>query len=212
MPSGPPIEPKDYLAGPAASERRRRQRRVSSLRWVVRIIGWTFVISIVLSLVSGSLIPRMNTGFALLVLLSFIALGVFFDILGLSVATAGAKPFHSMAARRVKGAAQSLRLLKSPEKITSFCNDVVGDITGIVSGATATVIVTNLTHDPSGSNIVWQVLLSALVSTLTVGGKAWGKTVSLRHNTAIVAQMGRAIYRFEALRKKIFPKSKRGST
>ena len=208
MPSDPPIEPKDYLA---ATERRQRQRRLASLRWVVRIVGWTFVISIILSLVSGSLIPRMNTVFALLVLFSFIALGVFFDILGLSVATAGSKPFHSMAARRVRGAAQSLKLLKNPEKITSFCNDVVGDIAGIVSGATASVIVTRLAEDASFQTVVLQVLLSAAVSTLTVGGKAWGKMISLRHNTVIVTQMGRALYRAEALRKRILPGSKRGS-
>jgi CBS domain containing-hemolysin-like protein len=204
LPNDPPIEPKDYIKRP-------RRPQPSSARWIIKIVGWAFVISMILSLVSGSLIPRMNIIFALLILLSFIALGVFFDILGLSVATASSKPFHSMAARRVKGAAQSLRLLKNPERITSFCADVVGDIAGIISGATASVIVTRLAEDQSVSNIVLQVFLSAVVSTLTIGGKAFGKTISLRHNTVIVTHMGRAMYRFEALRKRMLPKSRRGS-
>lgn len=209
MGSDPPrIEPKDYFMDPPA-KRRKKRLPPSSLRWIIRIVGWTFIISMVLSIVSGTLIPRMHTVFALLVLLCFIALGVFFDILGLSVAIASPKPFHSMAARRVKGAVQSLRLLKNPEKIISFCSDVVGDVAGIVSGVTASVIVSRLAEEPSFPVVALQVLLFATVSALTVAGKAFGKTLAMKHSVAIVAQMGRAIYRVEALGKRLRRKKKR---
>jgi Mg2+/Co2+ transporter CorB len=177
--------------------------RPHPLRWVIKIVGWTFVITIALSLLSGTMIPRMHTGFALLILFFFVAVGVFFDILGLSAATADTRPFHSMAARRVPGAVQSLRLLRNPEKLTNFCNDVVGDIAGIISGATASVIVTRLAHDGSAEMIFLQVLFSAVVSSLTVGGKAWGKAIAVRHNVYIVKQMGRAVYRAQKLKKRL---------
>lgn len=63
------------------------------------------------------------------------------------------KPFHSMAAHREKGAKEALMLLRSASRVSSVCNDVVGDICGIVSGSTAAVIVTRL---PDGAGYAFR--------------------------------------------------------
>jgi hypothetical protein len=67
-----------------------------------------------------------------------------FDIIGVAVTAADERPFHSMAAHKEKGAAEALYLLHNASHVSSFCNDVVGDICGIVSGTTAAVIVSRL--------------------------------------------------------------------
>ena len=60
-----------------------------------------------------------------------------------------------------------------------MCNDVVGDICGIVSGSTAAVIVTHLQRDLSTTSVLISIGVTALISGITIGGKALGKTVAI---------------------------------
>ena len=68
------------------------------------------------------------------VLVCFIGLGIVFDIIGVAVTAADERPFHSMAAHKTPGAREALGLIRRANKVSSFCNDVVGDICGIISG------------------------------------------------------------------------------
>ena len=120
-----------------------------------------------------------------------------FDIIGVAVTSAEEKPFHSMAARKVPGAQDAIRLLRNAERVSSICNDVVGDICGVVSGsASATIAVQVLNNFDFSIPQLVTLLMSALVAGLTVAGKAIGKTVAIKSSTKIVATVGRVIYRF----------------
>ena len=116
----------------------------------------------------------------------FIALGILFDIIGVAVTAANPKPFNSMAAHRVKGAKEALYLIRNAEKVASFCNDVVGDICGIVSGSTATVIVVLLQNSFGWRSIVVSTVVTALISGLTIGGKAIGKKVAMKKSKDVI--------------------------
>ena len=133
-------------------------------------------------------IPMLNadivTGISLMLL--FIALGILFDIIGVAVTAANPKPFNSMAAHRVKGAKEALYLIRNAEKVASFCNDVVGDICGIVSGSTATVIVVLLQNSFGWRSIVVSTVVTALISGLTIGGKAIGKKVAMKKSKDVI--------------------------
>ena len=129
-------------------------------------------------------------------LMAFIGLGILFDIIGVAVTAADAKPFHAMAAHKEKGAKQSLALLRNADRVSSVCNDVVGDICGIVSGATGAVIVTQLQRALSTRTVLISVAVTALVSGLTIGGKALGKAVALKKSTKVVYWAGRFLYLF----------------
>ena len=113
----------------------------SHTRWVIRVFLIAVSLSAAMSLCSGAVLEDAGYLVATLILLLFILLGILFDIIGVAVTAANPKPFNSMAAHRVKGAKEALYLIRNAEKVASFCNDVVGDICGIVSGSTATVIV-----------------------------------------------------------------------
>lgn len=120
---------------------------------------------------------------------------ILFDVIGVAVTSADETPFHSMAARKVPGAQDAIRLLRNAERVSSICNDVVGDICGVVSGsASATISVQLLTHFEFSWPTVVSLLMSALVAGLTVGGKAIGKTFAVNSSTAIVHFTGKTIY------------------
>ena len=100
-----------------------------------------------------------------------------------------------MAARKVRGAQEAIHLLRNAERVSSICNDVVGDICGVVSGSAAATITAQLL-----SNFVFSwprlisLMMSALVAGLTVAGKAIGKTFAINSCTQIVHSVGRFIY------------------
>ena len=155
-------------------------------RWVIRIFLMSVALSAVLSTASGIALEDAGYPLAVLVLVLFVLLGIVFDVVGVAVTAADAKPFHSMAAHREKGAKEALFLLRNAEKASSFCNDVVGDICGIVSGSTAAVIVLRLQSTFDTQSIFISIAVTALISGLTIGGKAIGKKLALDRSTQVV--------------------------
>ncbi len=175
---------------------KKKGKESSKLRWPLTVFFMAIALSSVLSLASEAMLDGADIAFALLILAAFIGIGIVFDIVGVAVTAADAKPFHSMAAHKEKGAKEALMLLRNASHVSSVCNDVVGDICGIVSGTTAAVIVIQLQHFLNSQNILISVLFTALISGLTIGGKAIGKTFAISQSTKVVYWSGRFLYFF----------------
>ena len=183
-------------ADPEASKREKRK----NAKWVVTIFYVTIFISGSISLLSDVLMANSTMVIAFLILLLIILVGIIFDIIGMAVATADEKPFHAMAARKVPGAKESIQLLRNAERVSSICNDVVGDICGVVSGAASATIATQIiVNFEFGVPQIITLAMSALAAGLTVGGKAVGKTFAVESCTEIVHMVGRIIARFYRL-------------
>ena len=184
---------------PEAMKREKRK----NIQWVVTIFITTILISGMISLISDEVMAGSSLAVAFCILLAIIFLGILFDIIGMAVATADEKPFHSMASRKVPGAQEAIRLLRNAERVSSICNDVVGDICGVVSGsASATIAALILTSVEVGWPKGVSLLMSALVAGLTVGGKAIGKTIAVKSCTKIVHLVGRVIHGWNRFSKK----------
>lgn len=182
-----------------------RKERNKTIRWVGTIFLVTILVSGLISLVSEEIMAASSMAVAFCILLAIVFIGIIFDIIGVAVTSADEKPFHSMAARKVPGAQDAIRLLRSAERVSSICNDVVGDICGVVSGsASATITAQLLTNFELSQPRVVGLVMSALVAALTVGGKAVGKTFAMHSCTGIVHTVGKIIYRF----RKLFTKKK----
>ena len=147
-----------------------------------------------LSLSSEAILENAGLLLALLILALFIGLGILFDIIGVAVTAADPRPFHSMAAHKEKGGREAIRLLQNANQVSSVCNDVVGDICGIVSGSTAAVIVVELQRDLSTTSILISIAVTALISGITIGGKALGKTVAINECTGVVYRVARLMH------------------
>ena len=173
---------------------KKAEKTQSHARWVIRVFLIAVALSAAMSLCSGAVLEDAGYVTATLILLLFIALGIVFDIIGVAVTAANPKPFNSMAAHCVKGAKEALNLIRNAEKVASFCNDVVGDICGIVSGSTAAVIVVELQRDLSTTSILISIAVTALISGITIGGKALGKTVAINECTGVVYRVARLMH------------------
>lgn len=171
-----------------------------TVKWVVTIFVITLFVSGAISFLSDELLSRSGMIAAFAILLVIILVGIAFDILGVAVTSADERPFHSMAARKVPGAQEAIRLLRSAERVGSICNDVIGDICGVISGSASAVIAAKAI---AGFRFSWPgmvpLLLSSCVAAATVGGKAMGKTFAIRSCTRIVHFAGRVIFGWHSL-------------
>ena len=172
-----------------------KKERKKTIRWVVTIFLVTIFVSGAISLISDEIMSATGIAASFAILLFIVVIGIVFDIIGVAVTSADESPFHSMAARKVKGAKEALRLLRKAERVSSICNDVVGDICGVISGTAAATISAQLLvrYDFSWPTMI-TLMMSALVSGVTVGGKAIGKTFAVNSATAIVHMVGKFIY------------------
>lgn len=157
----------------------------------LRVGVLTFLLTIMLTLTSDSVLNILGLFMAVLILLLIISTGIIFDIIGVAVTATGEASFHAMAAKKVRGATQAIRLVRHADRVSSFCNDLVGDICGTVSGAAAATIifhlqVRGLVTDQSLASL----LIIGLVAALTVGGKAAGKYIALHRCREITFQVG----------------------
>ncbi|MBZ2173758.1 hypothetical protein K8M07_00645 [Schnuerera sp. xch1] len=158
-----------------------------NLRWVIVITIWTFIMAVVFNIVSESLVDNLDVLFSFIILSIIIFIGVFFDIVGIAVTAAEEKPFHSMAANKVEESKYAIRLIRNAEKVSNFCNDVIGDISGIISGAVATSVIYKIIKIYDIKNgIILSIIITSLVAALTVGGKAFGKSVAILYSNNII--------------------------
>ena len=171
-------------------------------RWAIQVFVISVALSAALSFASGEALEGADLIAAFAVLAAFILLGILFDIIGVAVTAADEKPFHSMAARKVPGAREALGLIRRANKVSIFCNDVVGDICGIISGSTAAVIVLRLQSLLPIRSTALTLAITALVSGLTIGGKALGKTFAITQSTAVLQLVGRILHLFSRHKKR----------
>ena len=165
-------------------------------KWVITIIILSFLISLGMSFISEITIPKLPLIIGMIITLLFILLGILFDIIGVSVTTADEAVFHSMNSRKVRGAATAVKFKKNADKVSSFCCDVIGDICGIVSGASGTTITLILITQCHFNPLLTTLVISAIIASLTIGGKAIGKSFAINKSSIILYEFAKIISTF----------------
>lgn len=173
--------------------KKKKNKSLVDYQWVVKIVIIAFIISVVFSFISETAIPNVNIFFGVLLALIFIAIGVVFDMIGIAVATADEAQFHSMAAKKVKGAKMAIKLKKNAAKVSSFCNDVIGDICGIISGATGTVIAIKIVEKTNINSLLITLIIMGFISALTIGGKALEKGFAMKKSNEILFKFAKVL-------------------
>ncbi len=123
-------------------------------------------------------------------------------MVGTAVQSAEEKPFHSLAARKVAGARESISVIRHAPQLANLCCDVIGDIAGIISGATTTLIVAELVSMFSLKGMLPSLIITGFVGAMTIGGKAMSKGISMKNGNAIVFIVGKMMYFFKHLFRK----------
>jgi CBS domain containing-hemolysin-like protein len=174
----------------------------NSIKWSVSIAVITFVLAAIFSVTSNMVLNGVAWYTGLVVVLIIVFIGIFFDMLGIAATAADETPFHAMAAKKVYGARYSIKIVRNADRFASFCNDVIGDISGIISGTASAIVIIQLalSFQLEGGSLreyIVSVTLTSIIASLTVGGKALGKTFAITYSKDIIFRVGKVLQFFE---------------
>lgn len=176
--------------------REKKFKKKVEIPWVIKIIFFTFIISLIFSSLSESILPNVNLLLGIIIVILFVLLGILFDIVGVAVTSADLTPFNSMSSRKVPGSKMAVTLIKNADKVSSFCCDVIGDICGIISGTASTIVATTIARTLNIELFTVTLLVTAIVASLTIGGKAMGKSFAINKSSIIVFQFSKVLNNF----------------
>ena len=171
----------------------KKKKELTNYSWVIKITILAFAISFGFSFASEIIIPNVNLIIGILLVIIFIIIGIIFDMIGMSVASADPVPFHSMSSRKVKGANLAVKFKKNSDKVSSFCNDVIGDVCGIISGSAGAIVAVNIATKFNLNAFFTTLIVMAIISALTIGGKALFKSYAINKSNIILYKFCRFI-------------------
>ncbi|AEF94943.1 hypothetical protein Desca_2104 [Desulfotomaculum nigrificans CO-1-SRB] len=172
-----------------------------STRYIFLIFIGSFILAVIFSILSETMTRVVKSlTLSLAGLLFIILIGIIADIIGTSVTAAQEAPFHAKAAKRVRGAKEGVFLLRNADKVANICNDVIGDIVGTVSGALGISIVVKIINEhPRFDALVANIIMTALIASITVSGKALGKGLALARANDVIFIVGKILSQWQQL-------------
>lgn len=173
-----------------------------SIKFSIGIAVITLVLAAIFSIISTFLLSGVTWGLGMLIVFVIVLIGVVFDMLGVAATAANEVPFHAMASEKVAGARQAILITRNADRFASFCNDVIGDIAGVISGTASALVIIQITYnfghvEESSFQYIISVIFTSVVAALTVGGKAFGKSMAIRFSIPIILQVGKVLFKVE---------------
>lgn len=169
-----------------------KENKDSNLKWLITVSISSFILSLLFSYISTTAISDLPIIPSVIILLVVIFLGILFDLIATSVTIANEEDFHARASKKIKGSKTAIKLIRNSAKVANFCADVIGDISGVLSGAISAMLALKLMENLNLGSYV-QFILSALVSSLIIGGKAITKEFAKNNSTKIIAAVTKII-------------------
>ena len=174
----------------------KKDKNKTNYNWAIKVLIIAFVISVLFSFVSETAIPNVSLFLGIVITLLFVLIGILFDMVGVAVTASDEHVFHSMAANKVKGARLAVKFKKNADKVSSFCQDVIGDVCGIVSGSTGAVISLKIMDLLNTNSMFVTLIVMGIISALTIGGKAFEKAIAINKSNEILYKFSRIISYF----------------
>lgn len=171
----------------------KKSKKYIEWNWIIKILIIAFFISFSFSFISEITIPNVNIILGIILVIVFIFIGVIFDIIGVAVTSSDEKIFNSMSARKVKGAKLAVKFKKNADKVSSFCNDVIGDVCGIISGSAGSIIAIAIAQVLNYNTFIVSLVVTSIVASLTIGGKAIGKSIAINKSNIILYRFAKIL-------------------
>lgn len=169
--------------------------------WPIIVTILAFFISLFFSFISESIMPSVPILIGIIILITFILIGIIFDMIGVAVTSSNEEPLHAMSSKKIKGAKKAVSFKKNADKVSSFCNDVIGDICGIISGSAGVAVATSLANTYNLNIFYTTLIVTAIIAALTIGGKAFCKKIAINNNHKIVYLTAKILSKFEKKKK-----------
>mgnify|MGYP007069836474 CR=1 FL=1 len=164
-----------------------------NVNWIYKVFLLSFILSIVFSGASSVIANSFNNIILGIIIILVIAIGIIFDMIGVAVLTSKEANLHAKASKKLKGAKEAISLLKNATKVSSVCNDVIGDICGIVSGSLGAVLTLSISDYFDLNLTITTMIITAIISALTVGGKAIFKSIATKNADSIMFTVGKIL-------------------
>ncbi|MBQ3754936.1 MAG: DUF21 domain-containing protein [Clostridia bacterium] len=162
--------------------------------WWIKVSIISFVLAAFFSFLSELTADAEHIVVILLLLGFLVVASILFDSIGVAVTSCDDAPIIAMASRKIYGAKTAMWLVKNSGTVASICNDVIGDIFGIISGACSAAIVVKVAV---GLEEDWQrwiaIGIAAVVSAVTIGGKAFMKNIAIKNSKEFVLFVARLL-------------------
>lgn len=165
--------------------------------WPIIVTLLAFFISFLFSFLSETTMPKVNVILQIFILILFIAIGIIFDMIGVAVTSTNEEPLHAMSSKKIKGAKKAVSFKKNADKVSSFCNDVIGDICGIISGTAGVTISASIAKSFDYNIFLISLTITSIIAALTIGGKAIFKKIALKNSNKIVYLSAKILSIFE---------------
>ena len=169
--------------------------------WPIIVTILAFFISLLFSFISESIMPSVPILIGIIILITFILIGIIFDMIGVAVTSSNEEPLHAMSSKKIKGAKKAVSFKKNADKVSSFCNDVIGDICGIISGSAGVAVATSLANTYNLNIFYTTLIVTAIIAALTIGGKAFCKKIAINNNHKIVYLTAKILSKCEKKKK-----------
>ena len=177
---------------PKEKNKKVRKQSVNSF-WPLKVFVMAVALSLCFSIVSEFILGSAGIIVAVVIIVVFVAIAIITDMIGVAITACNKEPFVAMASKKVRGAKESLALIRNADKVASLCADVIGDVCGILSGAAGASIVAKilLNSDNASLSILIASLITALIAGITIFGKALGKMCSINNCNGIILRVGK---------------------
>ncbi len=165
--------------------------------WILKATLISFLISLFFTSLSEIVLSQLNLVIAFFLLLSIILIGIMADIIGVAVTAANKRAFNSMAAKKISGSRIAIDLISNAPKVNSIFNDIIGDVCNIISGTIGIIIALTI-YNKYGFNLFAATLLvTSLIASITIGGKALGKEIAIKNNIKILLHFSKILIVFK---------------
>ncbi len=161
--------------------------------WILTVTIISFIITIIFSILSDYILSKTGLILGIITIFVFIFIGVLFDIIGIAVASATDRSFHAMASKKVKSTNTAKKLIKNSSKVSSICNDVIGDICNIMSGTATVIVASNISSNFGYNHTITLLLITSIVASFTIGLKAYGKDIALKNKDFIIMKVSKIL-------------------
>jgi CBS domain containing-hemolysin-like protein len=112
-------------------------------------------------------------------------------MIGTSAISGDEATFHALNSKKKKEGPIGLFIVKNGSKISSVCNDVVGDVSGIISGSIGAVLAISISSTFGFSQTLVSIVIAAIISSFTVGGKAIFKPIAVHNANNIIIRIAK---------------------
>ncbi len=162
--------------------------------WWIKVAIISFVLAAFFSFLSELTADAEHIVVILLLLGFLVVTSILFDSIGVAVTSCDDAPIIAMASRKIYGAKTAMWLVKNSGTVASICNDVIGDIFGIISGACSAAIVVKIAVVLEEDWQRWIAIgIAAVVSAVTIGGKAFMKNIAIKNSKEFVLFIARLL-------------------